>query len=407
MRCAILAVGDFPEGSATSQRLYLLAKILNEGLGDTSLWIMHATNKVPVEENCLIAGEWNGVKFVHLSGKIVRPSSLGGALVDTIRGIYKSARLMARRGDGRPDVMVLYTPTFLKFIIPMFVAKALRIPLIVELCEIYSKTTDKTEVGLFRRLANSGESFMEKLTAIFSSGLLVISRGIRTYYEKLGIKENQSYLLPVLIDLDRYRNGETVAREELSGQRFFVNSGSFSEKDGLPHLINAMISIHEAHPDIKLVFTGNAPVNVRERIWRNAGLNAENWVVFTGFIGREELIWCYKNAIGLLSCRSNSDYANYGFPTKLAEYLASGRPVVATRVGDVEEYLVDGETAFLADPGDVKSIASAIDRLIQDPACAEKIGHRGVEVAFHYFNYTNHIEGVAKFIRKRVAIACH
>lgn len=87
LRCSILAAGDFPEGGTTSQRLYLLARLLNEGLGETSLWILHPASKTPIQENCSDAGQWGGAKFIYLSGATVRPTGAGGALLDTIRGI--------------------------------------------------------------------------------------------------------------------------------------------------------------------------------------------------------------------------------------------------------------------------------------------------------------------------------
>lgn len=402
LRCSILAVGDFPEGGATSQRLYLLAKLLNEGLGETSLWILHPTSKEPLRENPSTAGIWGGVKFHYLSGTTVRPSTASGALLDTVKGIYRSLRLLL--DESRPDVLVVYTPVFLKYIIPMLMAKLLHIPIIVESCEIPSKSVDRLELGMIRRWANSGESFMERLIPKLSVGLLVISRGIGRYYEKLGLASDAAYLLPVLIDSERYQSAETVPVEKLRGQRFLLNSGSFSEKDGLTYLVDAVARVHENNPDIKLVFTGYAAKTTQDKILEMAGASGKDWIVFTGFLSRDELIWCYKNAVGLLSCRSNSSYANYGFPTKLAEYLSSGSPVIATTVGDVEEYLVNEESAFLAEPENVESIAVAVRKVLHDPARAELVGNRGAEVARQFFDYRNHIEKVSKFIRRRIGV---
>lgn len=401
LRCTILAVGDFPEGGATSQRLYLLARILREGLGDTSVWLLHAVSKMSIPENALPSGERTGVKFVYLSGTTVRPAHIGAAIVDTIRGIYRGARLLMR-GDRAPDVLILYTPTLLKFAVPILIAKIRRIPVIVEACEIFSKSTDIAEVGVLRRAANSGQAFMERRTPALAAGLLVISYHIQTYYERLGLPTGGAYLLPVLIDLKRYEQGGNVPVGELSGVRFLLNSGSFGEKDGLAYLVSAVAALREDHPELKLVFTGSASRSIRNSILGSAGPGAEDWIIFTGLISREALIWCYKNAAGLLCCRSNSEYANYGFPTKLAEYLASGQPVVATTVGDVARYLTDEETAFLADPESIRSIELAIRRLLRDPSHSALIGARGMEIARHYFDYRNHVTGVSAFIRQRV-----
>ncbi len=401
LRCAILAVGDFPEGGATSQRLYLLARLLNEGGFDASLWILHPVSKIPVAENSAVSGEWSGIKFRYLSGSTVRPTGAVEVLLDTFKGIYECLRLIAGRKHTRPDFVVVYTPNFMKFIVPLLVAKFLRIPLIIELCEILSKTSDPAS-GVLRRLANSGESLMERLTPVLSAGLLVISQGIRRHYESLGINNDAIHLLPVLIDKERYDNGGLVPLNVLNGERYFLNSGSFCEKDGLNFLVEAMVELRKEFPDIKLVFTGNAGVSARNMILDRAGPGGVDWIIFAGLLSRDQLIWCYKKARGLLCCRSNSDYANLGFPTKLAEYLATGRPVVATKVGDIENYISDGDSAYLAIPENVASIAGAMRALMLDPARADLVGMRGAVVAKKNFDYRNHVEAVSLFIRRRI-----
>ncbi len=128
-------------------------------------------------------------------------------------------------------------------------------------------------------------------------------------------------------------------------------------------------------------------------VFSHAGADAREWIIFTGFLSRESLIWCYKHAAGLLSCRSNSDYANYGFPTKLAEYLATGTPVVVTDVGDVRNYLGD-ESAFLAEPENVESIAGAMTGLLADKIKGADCCKRRHEAARKYFDSQTGVEPV-------------
>lgn len=402
--CSILAVGDYPEGGATSQRLRMLAKILEQGFGDTSVWIMHPSSRAPVKENCHISGIDAGISYKYLSGRTVRPTGVFAALADTVRGITASIQLLFGKNGLKPDLLVLYTPRFSKFVLPLLVAKMLHIPVIVEVCEIWSKSTDSVGAGLFRRLAAYGEPIMERLVSRLSIGLFVISRGIRDYYQKLGVSVAGSYLLPVLIDIDQYEKGGCTVVGKLVGARYLLNSGSFNEKDGLSYVIEAMVGVRKDYRDVQLVFTGQTTPEIEGRIFQIAGENSQDWIVFTGHLSRDQLIWCYKNALGLLSCRSNSQYANFGFPTKLAEYLATGTPVVATMVGDVTEYLRDGETAYLAEPEDVGSIEQAIRRCIKDPVTANKLGRAGARVARDTFDYRVHINGVMNFIHRRTVM---
>ncbi len=66
-------------------------------------------------------------------------------------------------------------------------------------------------------------------------------------------------------------------------------------------------------------------------------------------------------------------FAYYASPVKLFEYMASGRPLVATRLPAVSEVLRDGENALLVPPDDAAALAAALRRLQQDPTLRERL----------------------------------
>ena len=70
-----------------------------------------------------------------------------------------------------------------------------------------------------------------------------------------------------------------------------------------------------------------------------------------------------------------------GMSRVLFEYLATGKPVVASRVGVVPEVLGDGKTALLVPAGDAGALARAIGRLLDDRALAHALGAGGAELA--------------------------
>lgn len=69
------------------------------------------------------------------------------------------------------------------------------------------------------------------------------------------------------------------------------------------------------------------------------------------------------------------------FSRTVIEAGAMGRPVVAYRVGGVEEVAVHEQTALLVDSGDVRGLMEAVERLLWDPALCQRLGERGFEQA--------------------------
>jgi glycosyltransferase involved in cell wall biosynthesis len=63
-------------------------------------------------------------------------------------------------------------------------------------------------------------------------------------------------------------------------------------------------------------------------------------------------------------------------PLKLLEYMAAGRPIVATRIAPVEEILADGETACLVEPGSAAALADGLEWMREHPVEREQLGAR-------------------------------
>ncbi len=65
-----------------------------------------------------------------------------------------------------------------------------------------------------------------------------------------------------------------------------------------------------------------------------------------------------------------------GFPLALAEAFACGKPVVASRLGSLEEIVEDGKTGFFFEPGDTAGLAAAVGKLIESPVLCSEMGQR-------------------------------
>jgi glycosyltransferase involved in cell wall biosynthesis len=111
-------------------------------------------------------------------------------------------------------------------------------------------------------------------------------------------------------------------------------------------------------------------------------------VRFVGLVPRADLPATLQRAGILILPRAADASSAAGLPNKLGEYLASGRPVVTTKVGDVPRYLKYGESAILVDPDDEASFAEHLVYLATHPAEAKAIGINGRLAAKEHFDTT-------------------
>lgn len=84
-------------------------------------------------------------------------------------------------------------------------------------------------------------------------------------------------------------------------------------------------------------------------------------------------------------------------PMKLFEYMAVGKPIVASRLHAIEEVVSD-ESAFLVEPGDAKALASGIMAAASDPSAREKV-RRAQEIA-HEHTWVKRAERITRFLEK-------
>jgi glycosyltransferase involved in cell wall biosynthesis len=84
--------------------------------------------------------------------------------------------------------------------------------------------------------------------------------------------------------------------------------------------------------------------------------------------------------------RINSRFANAGFPFKLGEFLASGKGVIATKIGDVTRYLFNDVNALLIEPDSAGDIAAALSKFIRNPEKISSLGLEARKTAETYFD---------------------
>jgi glycosyltransferase involved in cell wall biosynthesis len=78
-------------------------------------------------------------------------------------------------------------------------------------------------------------------------------------------------------------------------------------------------------------------------------------------------------------------------PTVIMEAMATGLPVVSTRIGGIPEMVIDNETGVLVEPHDAVALAGAIEKVTNDRSLGERLGHAGYERAQRLFSIEKNV----------------
>ncbi|MFN3873603.1 MAG: glycosyltransferase family 4 protein [Ignavibacterium sp.] len=227
--------------------------------------------------------------------------------------------------------------------------------------------------------------YFEKIAYYKYDGLALISRALFNYFTNFPEPRPKLLHLPMTVDLTRFA-GQMMP---LAGfeQPYIVFVGVMNDaKDGVSILIKAFAKIAPEFPKLKLYLIGgwNYDTPIHLKLIREYRL--EHKIFWKGEMHRDHIPAIIKNANLLALPRPDSKQAQGGFPTKLGEYLATGNPVCATTVGEIPDYLIDGESVYFAEPGSVDSFAEAMRRALSNPEEAKRIGANGRKVAETHFN---------------------
>ncbi|MEI9958274.1 MAG: glycosyltransferase [Ferruginibacter sp.] len=109
-------------------------------------------------------------------------------------------------------------------------------------------------------------------------------------------------------------------------------------------------------------------------------------IKYMGFLNTEDYYALLNTCDIFCMTRINSKFANAGFPFKLGEFLASGKGVIATNVGDVSKYLHNEENSLLITPDSVSGIKNALLTFVNDPEKIHALGKEARKTAEKYFD---------------------
>jgi glycosyltransferase involved in cell wall biosynthesis len=219
----------------------------------------------------------------------------------------------------------------------------------------------------------------ERLNLTAAARIFVVSEVDRRNLLRAGIADEKIVVNPNGVDVETFRPGigGSAVRDELGvGQEETLAGfvGTFGPWHGVLTLAEAITMLPEdCGMRFLLVGAGRFRDEV-ERIVRAA--DRERQVIFTGHVDHKRVPALLDACDILLSphvpLEDGSEF--FGSPTKLFEYMAMGKGIVASRLGQIGDVLVDEETALLVEPGNARQLADAILKLSRSPELRRRLG---------------------------------
>ncbi len=218
-------------------------------------------------------------------------------------------------------------------------------------------------------VARRALGLQERLSIRAASHVVIVNEALRDRLVERGVRPDRITVVPNSPSLARFDPAAAPARPFMAdGVLRLVYAGALTPVYELDVAIAADAPLLTARPqlDIRLeIFgRGDSELALRERV-ATAGLGER--VTFRGRVPFEEVPGVLAAAdIGLAPTRLDG-YTRYSLSTKVFEYGAMRRPVVATRLPLVERTFGD-DTVWMYEPGDADDLAQAIAAIVDDPA---------------------------------------
>lgn len=277
----------------------------------------------------------------------------------------------------------------------ILIGKLLRIKIVPNIMEYYPALPNfYNRKNLLKRLS-------WKIISKYSDAFIVISKFLKEIFASTN---KEVFMLPAILGESNLKNGNIniTHKQKMTfddSRPILIYTSSQAYDDLLQFCLEALSKIN--NKNFTLIITGNYPENVKEtwlKVSKNYGLDEK--IIFCGFLSSNELDRLQLDSTALLIPLLNNKRHRARFPQKVLGYMALGKPIITTFIGELAEYFVDGETAIMDMSITTNGYAEKIALLLDNPDITNNIGRNGSMVVKDTFSDTFWGMKMKEFISK-------
>jgi glycosyltransferase involved in cell wall biosynthesis len=282
--------------------------------------------------------------------------------------------------------------------IPIFFTKGIKKYIYVsDWCDWFSKGMEFGRFSNFKAIIR-GVSYLEEMVRLKAMGVTVISRKLENRVIEIGCKKENILYLPGGAPVDVVK--PTPLDEAKKNKLMLANKkvGAFlgSYQLDFDVFIDAFRIVLREIPKAVMLIVGKLDAKTTNII---NDMNLQESVIQTGWVAEEELSNYLACAdVFLLPLRDNL-YNQSRWPNKIGEYMAAGRPTIASNVGELVPLFKSNRIGLLVD-NDVNDIAEKIIYFFQNPHIAEEMGYNARILAEREFSWKRLADRLESFYRQ-------
>lgn len=237
-----------------------------------------------------------------------------------------------------------------------------------------------------------------RLLARWTDGFIAVADSHGRYLaEAEGCPEDKVFVVPNGVNVDRFapQPPDQALQRELGlieGQPVATIVAALRPEKNHALFLKAAAEVRDSMPDARFLIVGDGPCRA-ELEALTASLKLQDTVRFLGVRSDVAQLLSLSN-VAVLTSKMEAN------PVSLLEAMATGTPVIATRVGSIPETVIDGRCGFLVPPDDVESLARRIEVLFSDPLLAESIGQQAREHVVANWSLDRMVQGYEDLITR-------
>lgn len=244
-------------------------------------------------------------------------------------------------------------------------------------------------------LQNSGRYYPSLFQK--SSATIAVSRHMEQQLLSLGAVKEKLYYNPYGVNLSLFQPSQPEKSELI-----FIAVGRFIDKKAPNLTILAFAQVCYQYPQVKLIMIGEGVLLESCKMLAKS-LGIEENIEFTGSLPQSAVAEKMRQARAFVQHSVTASYGDSeGTPNSVIEASASGIPIIATRHAGIKDVVIEGETGFLVDEGDVDGMAEYMIQLAENSELAQKLGEAGRKRIEQYFSLEQSLNNLWTIIKDSI-----